>query len=191
MNDSIPTGNSATDWYTVSAAARKLGISDRAVRARISTGSIQAQRDGARWLVALPIGNGTTDSDASDRTETESVRNQVGNTESRKRPTDRNFRQSETEPPGQQLAILVEQVRAPLALRIGELETQVVAVSERAARAEAERDGAVAAKSETERLLAAAMPWRTRYEIAAIAAAILSTLLAAGVVVELINRPGG
>lgn len=41
-------------WLTVSAAAVALGIKDRAVRKRIAAGTLQAVRQGTRWLVQLP-----------------------------------------------------------------------------------------------------------------------------------------
>jgi hypothetical protein len=39
----------------VAHAARQLGISERAIRWRIQRGSLPARRDGARWLVQLPV----------------------------------------------------------------------------------------------------------------------------------------
>lgn len=39
---------------TVPAAAQALGISERAVRKRITAGTLEASRDGTRWLVYLP-----------------------------------------------------------------------------------------------------------------------------------------
>ncbi len=40
--------------YSVPQAARYLGISERAVRKRIQTGSLAAERDGRQWIVFLP-----------------------------------------------------------------------------------------------------------------------------------------
>ncbi len=44
---------------TVPAAAQALGIKERAVRKRITAGTLEAVRDGARWLVYLPAPDGT------------------------------------------------------------------------------------------------------------------------------------
>jgi len=43
---------------TVTAAAQVLGISERAVRKRITAGTLEAVRDGTRWLVYLPEPSG-------------------------------------------------------------------------------------------------------------------------------------
>jgi len=43
---------------TVPAAAQALGISERAVRKRITTGTLEGIRDGSRWLVYLPEPSG-------------------------------------------------------------------------------------------------------------------------------------
>lgn len=60
-----PGTNSGTQRYTVPQVARLLGISERAVRKRIDTGTLAAERDGRRWLVCLvaepePEPRGTT-----------------------------------------------------------------------------------------------------------------------------------
>jgi len=44
---------------TVPAAAQALGIKERAVRKRITAGTLEAVRDGTRWLVYLPAPVGT------------------------------------------------------------------------------------------------------------------------------------
>ncbi len=51
--------------YTVPEVARRLGISERAVRLRIETGALAAVRDGRQWWVTLPgldgaVGGGST-----------------------------------------------------------------------------------------------------------------------------------
>ncbi len=43
---------------TVPAAAQALGISERAVRKRITAGTLEAIKDGTRWLVYLPEPSG-------------------------------------------------------------------------------------------------------------------------------------
>lgn len=46
--------SSGTTWYTVPAAADRLGLTERAVRKRIAAGTIMAERTAAGWRVALP-----------------------------------------------------------------------------------------------------------------------------------------
>jgi len=60
-NPSEPLGGTSggTDRYSVPEVARLLGISERAVRKRIDTGKMHAERDGRNWVVILdkpPIG---------------------------------------------------------------------------------------------------------------------------------------
>ena len=66
---SEPEGGSGR--YPVPRAARVLGISKRAVRKRIETGKLTAERDGARWLVILPAEppGGTDTADRGTRAE--------------------------------------------------------------------------------------------------------------------------
>ncbi len=52
---------------TVPAAAQALGISERAVRKRITAGTLEAVRDGTRWLVYLPAPDGTSTGSSEDR----------------------------------------------------------------------------------------------------------------------------
>jgi excisionase family DNA binding protein len=48
-------GTSArAERYTVQEAATRLGIKERAVRRRIATGTLEAERNGKRWWVILP-----------------------------------------------------------------------------------------------------------------------------------------
>ncbi len=51
---------------SVPQAARALGISERAVRKRITAGSIPAKRDGRQWTVYIPAVPGGTESEPSD-----------------------------------------------------------------------------------------------------------------------------
>jgi excisionase family DNA binding protein len=44
---------SRTEAVSVPQAARRLGISERAVRKQIQTGKLRAERDGRRWIVYL------------------------------------------------------------------------------------------------------------------------------------------
>lgn len=44
--------------YSVPEVARALGISERAVRKRITAGTLDAEKDGAAWAVFLPVGTG-------------------------------------------------------------------------------------------------------------------------------------
>jgi excisionase family DNA binding protein len=44
-----------TIQLSVPAAARRLGISERAVRKRIEAGTLPAERDGSKWVVTGPI----------------------------------------------------------------------------------------------------------------------------------------
>jgi len=46
---------------SVPEAARALGISERAVRKRITAGTIAAEKVGPAWVVALPAGTGATE----------------------------------------------------------------------------------------------------------------------------------
>jgi len=60
-NPSEPFGGTSggTDRHSVPEVARLLGISERAVRKRIDTGKMRAERDGRNWVVILdkpPIG---------------------------------------------------------------------------------------------------------------------------------------
>jgi hypothetical protein len=43
-----------TAWYSVPAAAERLGLKERAVRKRIAAGTVVAQRTSAGWRVQLP-----------------------------------------------------------------------------------------------------------------------------------------
>lgn len=54
MSDHTGGTNGGTGRYSVPQAARYLGISERAVRKRIQTGSLAAERDGRQWVVFLP-----------------------------------------------------------------------------------------------------------------------------------------
>lgn len=45
-----------TARYSVPEAARALGISERAVRKRITAGTLDAEKDGTAWAVFLPVG---------------------------------------------------------------------------------------------------------------------------------------
>jgi len=47
-----------TARYSVPEAARALGISERAVRKRITAGARDAEKDGTAWAVSLPAGTG-------------------------------------------------------------------------------------------------------------------------------------
>jgi excisionase family DNA binding protein len=65
MNDAgtAPTSSEAQGLVpqSVPQAARVLGISERAVRKRITAGSLPAERDGRQWIVYVPaVPNGTT-----------------------------------------------------------------------------------------------------------------------------------
>lgn len=51
--------------YSVPQAARRLGISERAVRKRIDAGTVLAVRDGRTWTVILEEPNGGTDTAGS------------------------------------------------------------------------------------------------------------------------------
>jgi hypothetical protein len=54
-NGNATAGDAATSGqYSVAAAARILGIGERAVRWRIQTGALAAERDGHGWHVFLP-----------------------------------------------------------------------------------------------------------------------------------------
>lgn len=49
-----------TQYISVAEAARKLGISDRAVRQWIATGKLEAERNGRSWrILASSLGNGS------------------------------------------------------------------------------------------------------------------------------------
>jgi len=49
-----------TQYITVAEAARKLGISDRAVRQWIAAGKLEAERNGRSWrILASSLGNGS------------------------------------------------------------------------------------------------------------------------------------
>lgn len=137
MTDSFPAGTSDSAWYSVSAAARKLGISDRAVRARISAGTIHAQREGSRWLVTLPGGIDVAGISDSGRKEPATAKRNVSDSGSRHF----RFRQPETGiSPVAQLAALRDEWVLPFLDRIADAERRA---GELAGRLEA-RDAEVA-----------------------------------------------
>ena len=51
-----PAPRRGTARYSVPEAARALGISERAVRKRITAGTLDAEKDGTAWAVFLPTG---------------------------------------------------------------------------------------------------------------------------------------
>jgi len=53
MNDSSAEPGGGTGRYSVPQAARYLGISERAVRKRITAGTLRAEKDGPHWSVFL------------------------------------------------------------------------------------------------------------------------------------------
>jgi excisionase family DNA binding protein len=69
MSESKSGTGSGTERYSVPQAARKLGISERAIRKRIKAGTLTAEREGRHWVVWLPSepesGTSTADSGTS------------------------------------------------------------------------------------------------------------------------------
>ena len=51
------------EWITVKEAARKLSVSERNVRFKISSGKLKAKREGRRWLVHSSLSPDVSDKD--------------------------------------------------------------------------------------------------------------------------------
>ena len=155
MTTAVPPTAEPTAWYSVPAAARHLGISERAVRKRVESGSIRAQRDGTRWLVQVPPGTSDGTATTAD-VDPESGTAVVGGTpDATTAPRNHRYRAAEPAVPetraAEQLAMVVERAieRATTPLfteladqrrELSDVRNQLVAVVDRAARAEADRD---------------------------------------------------